>query len=374
MLKLEAHTKKTQAAGGSVPSMAGKDVHLKLADDIEAQKDPITLTRFMLKERNHFKQSNGSFNMLLQSIQLACKVIANANKRAGIANLTGIVGSSNSASSGEDNGKVWWVKKLDVLSDEVFKNCVSYSGQAYLAVSEEREEPIILKANKGGYVIVFDPLDGSSNIDANVSVGTIFGIYKKDDVCSEPTSEKHCLRPGNELIASGYCLYGAACCLVLTTGLGVNGFTLDPTLGEFILTHPEIRIPVKGDIYSVNEGNFESWDDVTKAYVMQCRSKSNPMKGRYVGSMVADMHRTLLYGGVFMYPGTTSHPLGKLRLLYECNPMAMIVEQAGGRATDGKRRILDIEPTSIHQKSPIYLGSSQHVMEIEKLYRQQPSL
>lgn len=333
----------------------------------EATSNPITLTRFVIEQRNHFKQASGAFSMLLNSIQLACKVIANETKKAGIASMTGLTGGADNSESE--------VTTLDVLSNDVFKNCLSYSGQAYMLVSEEEEDVIILQDTKGGYVVVFDPLDGSSNIDANVSVGTIFGIYRKDAPTNDKASMRDALRPGNELIASGYCLYGAATMMVMTTGLGVNGFTLDPTLGEFILTHPNLRIPPHGTIYSVNEGNAEAWDLPTKAYVAQCRMPQKrlggkPMKARYIGSMVADMHRTLLYGGIFLYPGTTDNTNGKLRLMYECNPMAMLVEQAGGRATDGRRRILDIVPTGIHQRCPIYLGSKHDVLQLEALYRQ----
>lgn len=335
----------------------------RVTPEIEKHRDPITMTRYFVEQRNTYKQASGAFSMLLTSIQLACKVIANANKKAGIANLTGVAGDTNS--SGEEQ------KKLDVLSNDVFINCVRYSGQAYCLVSEEEDEAIALEDTKGGYVVVFDPLDGSSNIDANVSVGTIFGIYKKDEQSQEKTSGADALRPGNQLITAGYCLYGAATMMVITTGLGVNGFTLDPTLGEFILTHPNIRMPESGSIYSCNEGNFESWDQPTQEYIIECRKPKTgkPKKARYIGSMVGDMHRTLLYGGIFMYPASKKDPKGKLRLLYECNPMAMLVEQAGGRATDGKNRILDINPTSLHERSPIYLGSVKDVMRLEQLQR-----
>lgn len=339
-----------------------------LPNEIELHRNPITLTRHLLQSRSMFKASSGQFSMLLNSIQLACKVIANANKKAGIANLTGMAGGQQN-SSGEDQ------KKLDVLSNDVFINCLSFSDQAYVLCSEEVEDAIVLKGNKGGYAVVFDPLDGSSNIDANVSVGTIFGIYQKDKESDAKPQASDCIRPGNELVASGYCLYGAACMMVLTTGLGVNGFTMDPTLGEFILTHPNIRIPDKGTIYSVNEGSYNDWDSPTQKYVDECKAgttnNGKPLKARYVGSMVADIHRTLLYGGIFLYPGSKSNPNGKLRLLYECNPMAMLVEQAGGRATDGRNRILDIVPTSLHERKPIFLGSIQNVMEVERLYREE---
>jgi len=245
--------------------------------------------------------------------------------------------------------------------------------------SEEVENPIIVDKMSGGYAVVFDPLDGSSNIDANVSVGTIFGIYKKKDPSSSAsTSLADLTRPGNELLAAGYAMYGAATVLVLTTGLGVNGFLLDPTIGEFILTHRNIRIPKKADIYSINEGNYSLWDEPTREFIESyCKAlgpstdgkKRKAMKARYIGSMVADIHRTLLYGGVFCYPGDKKSPKGKLRLLYECNPVAYLIEQAGGRATNGHQRILDLKPTKLHERSPIFCGSHDDILVLEELYR-----
>jgi len=223
----------------------------------------------------------------------------------------------------------------------------------------------------GGYAVVFDPLDGSSNIDANVSVGTLFGIYKKTSP-EQKSSVKDLLRPGNQLVAAGYALYGASTMIVLSTGLGVNGFLLDPSIGEFILTHKNIRIPKAGKIYSINEGNAELWDVPTRTYVNQCKrldKKGKPKTSRYIGSMVADVHRTLLYGGIFMYPADKNSKDGKLRLLYECNPMSFLIEQAGGRASNGAQRILDLQPTKIHQRSPIFMGSPDDVKEIENLYK-----
>lgn len=323
-------------------------------------------------ERNQYKEATGNFSMLLQSVQLACKVIANANAKAGIANLYGMDGNENS--SGDQQ------KKLDVFSNDVFINCVSFSKQVYIMGSEENEEAIVLQDQTGGYAIVFDPLDGSSNIDANVSVGTIFGIYKKDKTKQTKTCVKDLLKPGTDLICAGYCLYGPAVMLVLTTGLGVNGFTLDPTLGEFILTSANIRIP-KGrcSYYSINEGNYADWDIPTREYIDECKRpqkhlKGKPLKSRYIGSMVADVHRTLLYGGIFGYPGTKNEPNGKLRLLYEGNPMAFIVEQAGGRATTGTHRIMELQPPSLHCRTPIWLGSSDMVQDVERLYKKAAKL
>jgi len=335
--------------------------------DVEAKaeahhKDPITMTRFLLDEQRQHKSASGNFTMVLQSIQLACKAIANATKKSGIASLYGIAGDQNS--SGEDQ------KKLDVFANEVFINCLTFSQEVYIMCSEENADPIVVADKNSGYSVVFDPLDGSSNIEANISVGTIFGIYRKDQSTARP-SAKDLLRPGRELVAAGYALYGSATILVISTGRGVHGFTLDPVLGEFILTHKDIQIPKKGKIYSINEGNAEQWDDATKAFVQACKTK--PAKSaRYVGSMVADVHRTLLYGGIFCYPGDAKNPDGKLRLLYECNPMAFLVEHAGGKATTGTQRVLDIVPTKLHQRKPIFLGSADDVAAVEQYYKQHP--
>jgi len=224
------------------------------------ETNPITLTRFILQETRQFKQSSGNFALLLQSIQLACKVIASAASKAGIANLYGVAG-------GQENATGDVQKKLDILANDVFVNCLAFSNQVYVMGSEEVENPIIVDKQSTGYAVVFDPLDGSSNIDANVSVGTIFGIYKKNEASSKPTSLADLTRPGNELLAAGYAMYGAATVLVLTTGLGVNGFLLDPTIGEFILTHRNIQIPKKADIYSINEGNLSLWDEPTREFI-----------------------------------------------------------------------------------------------------------
>jgi len=335
---------------------------------LDSHRNPLTLTRFIIQEQQRFEGARGQFALLLQSVQLACKIISNACNKAGIANLYGVDGSANAS------GDI--VKKLDVFSNDVFINCLTYSEEVYIMCSEENEEAIIPKKsnkNTGGYAIVFDPLDGSSNIDANVSVGTIFGIYKRKDESVEfEPSDQDLLKPGTELVAAGYALYGAATMMVLSTGNGVNGFLLDPSLGEFILTHENIRIPSQGDIYSINEGNAATWDAPTLAFVEFCKRPPHGRKGkkaRYIGSMVGDVHRTLLYGGIFCYPGNVQNPNGKLRLLYECNPMAFLMEQAGGRATTGSQRVLEIQPKALHQRVPIFCGSSQDVELIEQLYK-----
>jgi len=332
------------------------------AQEIERSTNPVTLTRFLMAERSQFKEATGSFTMLLQSIQLACKVIANATRKAGIANLFGVAAGQSQNTSGDAQ------KKLDVLANDVMINCISFSDQAYILCSEENDAPLVLDNAKGGYAVCFDPLDGSSNIDCNLSVGTIFGIYKKDPKSTAKPTAKDLLKPGNELIASGYALYDAACVLVLSTGLGVNGFTLDPSLGEFILSHRNIRIPRRGKIYSVNEANSREWDEPTAKWIEGFKKKK--ASARYVGAMAGDIHRTLLYGGVFAYPGDKKNPNGKLRLLYEGNPMSFLIEQAGGKSSTGAGRVLDVVPTSLHQRVPIFCGSADDVDDLDKLYQE----
>jgi len=347
--------------------MASDHSQTQTVNMADRRTNPITLTRFILQERAQFEQATGQFTMLLQSIQLACKAISKAVTKAGISGMYGLAGDVGSVNPTGDVQK-----KLDVFANDLFVNCLKFSGQVHALVTEEQEEPVFLDDQAGGYAVVFDPLDGSSNIDANVSVGTIFGIYKKDSKPDHKPTAKDLLKPGNQLVCAGYALYGASTMIVLSTGLGVNGFLLDPSIGEFILTHKNIRIPKAGKIYSINEGNAALWDVPTKTYIEQCKKldkKGKPKTARYIGSMVADVHRTLLYGGIFMYPADKNSKNGKLRLLYECNPMSFLVEQAGGRASNGTQRILDLQPTSIHQRSPIFMGSPDDVKEIENLYK-----
>uniref|UniRef100_I1LDG9 Fructose-1,6-bisphosphatase, cytosolic n=1 Tax=Glycine max TaxID=3847 RepID=I1LDG9_SOYBN len=301
----------------------------------DAQRtDLMTITRFVLNQQSNHPESRGDFSILLSHIVLGCKFLCSAVNKAGLAKLIGLAGETNV--QGEEQ------KKLDVLSNDVFIKALVSSGRTCILVSEEDEEATFVEASKRGkYCVVFDPLDGSSNIDCGVSIGTIFGIYLiKED--HEPTIED-VLQPGKNMLAAGYCMYGSSCTLVLSTGSGVNGFTLDPSLGEFILTHPDIKIPKKGKIYSVNEGNAKNWDDPTTKYVENCkypRDGSSPKSLRYIGSMVADVHRTLLYGGIFLYPADKKSPNGKLRVLYEVFPMSFLMEQAGGQAFTGNQRVI----------------------------------
>jgi len=318
----------------------------------------MTLTRYVLAEqRVRAPEATGDLTLLLSTIQSAVKAISSAVRKAGLAKLFGIAGEVNI--QGEE------VKKLDVLSNDLFINLMRSSFTTCLLVSEENEHVIEIETEKQGkYIVCFDPLDGSSNIDCLVSIGSIFAIYKKESA-GIPTVED-ALKPGRKLVAAGYALYGSATALVLSTGHGVHGFMLDPAIGEFILTDPSMTVPSRGKIYSINEGYTATWEPAVAEYV---DSKKNPKNGkpygaRYIGSMVADVHRTLKYGGIFMYPATKDAPKGKLRLLYECNPMSYIIEQAGGLASTGTIPVLDVVPKSIHERCPIFLGSREDVEDV----------
>uniref|UniRef100_A0A182NF47 Fructose-1,6-bisphosphatase isozyme 2 n=1 Tax=Anopheles dirus TaxID=7168 RepID=A0A182NF47_9DIPT len=318
----------------------------------------MTLTRFVLQEQKKYKHATGDLSQLLNCIQTAIKAISSAVRKAGIAKLQGISGDTNV--QGEQ------VKKLDVLSNEIFINMLKSSYATCLLVSEENDNVIEIETDKRGkYVVSFDPLDGSSNIDCLVSIGSIFAITKQANETTDPSLED-ALQPGNKIVAAGYALYGSATMIVISLGNGVHGFMYDPSIGEFVLTDYNMRIPERGNIYSINEGYASTWDASVLNYVQDKKdpAKGKPYGARYVGSMVADVHRTIKYGGIFIYPATAAAKNGKLRLLYECNPMAYLVTQAGGKAFAGKdKQILDVVPTSIHQRSPIYLGSKLDVEE-----------
>lgn len=323
----------------------------------------MTLTRWVLAEQRKVPGATGDLTQLVNSISTAVKAISSAVRKAGIAKLYGIAGETNI--QGEE------VKKLDCLSNDLFINMIRSSYTSCLMVSEENEHVIEVETEKQGkYIVCFDPLDGSSNIDCLVSIGSIFGIYKKNT--EGPPTVKDALQPGRNIVGAGYALYGSATMIVLSIGGGVNGFMLDPAIGEFVLTEPNIRIKPRGKIYSLNEGYAQYWDDATKEYIRRKKfpETGKPYAARYIGSMVADVHRTLVYGGIFMYPATKEAPKGKLRLMYECNPMAYIMEHAGGTATTGHMRILDIMPESIHQRSPIFLGSNEDVQELVDVIKQ----
>jgi len=304
--------------------------------------------------------------ILLGAIQTACKLVARSVRKAGIAGLFGVAGDFNS--TGDEQ------KKLDVLSNEMFVNSLYNSHACAILVSEENEDPIIVPEHMAGkYCVAFDPLDGSSNIDCNVSTGTIFAVWEKTS--TGPTTVADILRPGSEIICAGYCAYGSATELVLTYGHGVERFTLDPSLGEFVMTAENMRIPEQGKtIYSINEGNYLTWDENMQRAVDDFKQKKpEPYTARYVGSMVADVHRTLMYGGIYMYPADKAKGNGKLRVLYEGFPMAMLIEQAGGSASTGMfrgkiTRILDLVPTSVHEKCPVLIGSTRDVLRVTSYY------
>ncbi|EMG49070.1 fbp1 Fructose-1 [Candida maltosa Xu316] len=305
--------------------------------------DIITLTRFILQEQQNVKSATGELTILLNALQFAFKFIAHNIRRAELVNLIGISGTANSTGDVQ--------KKLDVIGDEIFINAMRSSNRVKVLVSEEQEDLIVFPGG-GTYAVCTDPIDGSSNIDAGVSVGTIFGVYKLQEGSTGAISDV--LKPGRELVAAGYCMYGASAHLALTTGNGVNIFTLDVQIGEFILTHKDVKIPQTNKIYSLNEGYFLKFPGYVQEYLTDLKKDNYSL--RYIGSMVADMHRTLLYGGIFLYPTL------KLRLLYESNPMSFLMEQAGGLGVtvDGDR-ILDIIPKSIHEKSSIAVGSKGEV-------------
>jgi len=328
----------------------------------ELSTQPITLTHYILDSQAKYPDATGDFSILLNAFEVASKFVSSKVRAAGILNLYGVEGTVNA--TGDQ------VKKLDILANDAFKISLKRCRKVSVMASEEEEEAIFVSESKGNYVAVFDPLDGSSNIDVNISIGTIFGIYRRSNPDEKP-SIQDVLQPGTKLVAAGYTLYGTATQLVFTFGQGVAGFTLDPSTGEFVLTHPDMKVKKKHSIYSVNEGNSMYWFEPTRKYVDSIKYPPPPGKPyslRYVGSMVADVHRTLIYGGIFMYPGDKNSKDGNLRLLYEANPMAMIVENAGGKASTGTQRILDIVPTSVHQRVPVFLGSYDNVTEVEKLH------
>lgn len=306
----------------------------------------ITLTEFILKEEKKFKNATGSLTLLLTQIENATKIIASHLKKSGLVDVLGKTGDKNFY--GEE------VQKMDRFSNEVLIETLSESGQVSVLASEELTEPIFINKNKGKYIVFFDPLDGSSNLDVNINVGTIFSIYHQD---------RDLLLPGIKQVAAGYVIYGTSVMFVYSFGQGVNGFTLDPSIGAFLLSHPNIKIPKKNHLYSINEGNFNLFDHSIKEYLNFIKTKDKPYKLRYIGSMVADLHRIILQGGIFLYPADKKNPQGKLRLMFEINPFSFLIFQAGGMAISQKTNPLKIKPTSISQKAPIVLGSIENVKE-----------
>lgn len=322
-----------------------------------------TIEQFIIEQQRKFPHSTGGFSRLLRDITVAAKIINRDMRRAGLADIYGDTGEVNV--QGETQ------QKMDALAHTEMVRALRRGGECCLIGSEEHAEAIPLRMNHGEdgkYIVLLDPLDGSSNIDVNVSVGTIFSVYRLPEEYDEPELDA-ALQPGTEQVAAGYVVYGSSTMLVYTTGDGVNGFTLDPSIGEFLLSHPNIRTPKTACVYAINEGYYNSWDAGLKKYIkwMQVEDKETdrPYKTRYIGSFVSDFHRNLIKGGIYMYPATRSSPDGKLRLMYEANPMAMIVEQAGGRATDGHERILEKKPQALHQRTALYIGSEEMVRQAE---------
>ena len=326
----------------------------------------MTLERHIIEGERQHPEATGELSALLSNLALAAKVISLEVNKAGLVDILGFTGDENV--HGEQ------VKKLDMYAHDMMCKAMDHGGHLCAMASEEEENIIHIPTQHriGKYIILFDPLDGSSNIDANISIGTIFSIYKRLSPDGTPGTIEDCLQPGINQVAAGYVVYGSSTILVYTTGAdhGVHGFTLDPSIGEFLLSHEFITTPKKGKIYSINEGNYLYWHPGLKKYIKylqeEDKATSRPYSSRYIGSMVADIHRNMLYGGIFMYPSDSRSPNGKLRLMYECNPMAMIIEAAGGRAIDGKQRILEIVPTALHQRIPIFIGSAEDVTTVEK--------
>ncbi|MDO6524682.1 class 1 fructose-bisphosphatase [Motilimonas sp. 1_MG-2023] len=324
-----------------------------------------TLGEFIVEKQLDFPDASGSLSALLGAIRLAAKVVNREINKAGLVDIVGSAGGENV--QGEEQ------QKLDLYANDKFKAAMEARGEVCGVASEEEEEFIAFQGTKsknGKYIILMDPLDGSSNIDVNVSVGTIFSIYKRISPIGSEVTLADFLQPGHKQIAAGYVIYGSSTMLVYTTGNGVHGFTLDPSIGVFCLSHQDLKMPTQGKIYSINEGNYIKFPLGVKRYLKYCQEQvpeeNRPYTSRYIGSLVSDFHRNLLKGGIYMYPTTASAPAGKLRLLYECNPIAFLAEQAGGKASDGQRRIMDIEPTELHQRSPYFVGSTEMVGKVEQ--------
>jgi len=323
-----------------------------------------TLDEFTIQQMRESPRATGELAGLLRDLGLAAKRVNVEVNKAGLVDILGDAGSMNI--QGEE------VKKLDIFANDQFMGVLQHGISCAGIGSEEMDDIVVFDdevSNNSKYVCLFDPLDGSSNIDVNVSIGTIFSIYKRVSPLGKPATSADFLQPGNKQIAAGYIVYGSSTMFVYATKKGVNGFTLDQSIGEFSLSHPNIKCPEVGKIYSVNHGNFFEYPPKVQKYIDGCQRKNKtnggPYTQRYIGSMVSDVHRNLIKGGIFMYPGTKDKPKGKLRLLYECNPFAFIVEKAGGKATNGEKRILDIEPTELHQRTPFFIGSKTMMEELE---------
>jgi len=334
------------------------------------QYQPQILNEFILQQQTAFPYAKGDLTRILNHIGVASKYVNREVNAAGLADILGEAGKENI--QGED------VKKLDVFANEQLIKILTSSGEVCGIASEENSEIVAYDntlTREGKYIVCMDPLDGSSNIDVNVSIGTIFSVYRRVTPIGTMPDERDMLQPGTRQVAAGYVIYGSSTMLVYTTGLGVTGFTLDPSIGEYCLSHYQICTPTDGTIYSINEGYFNQFSPGIRKYIDYCRSDNEDKKAysaRYIGSLVSDFHRNLMKGGIYMYPSTARHPQGKLRLLYECNPIAFLAEQAGGSATDGKgNRILEIQPETIHQRIPFFTGSKHMVKKVEEMIRKE---
>jgi fructose-1,6-bisphosphatase I len=323
-----------------------------------------TLGEYIIEKQEEFKYSSGELTRLINSIRLAAKVVNYKVNQAGLVDITGAAGAQNI--QGEDQ------QKLDVFANDTFMQTLINREIVCGIASEENDDFVVIKGNDGGhnnkYIVLMDPLDGSSNIDVNVPVGTIFSIYRRITPVGSPVTIDDFLQPGDAQVAAGYVIYGTSTMLVYTTGAGVNGFTLNPAIGTFYLSHPNMQFPKDGNIYSINEGNYVHFPQGVKDYIKYCQreEENRPYTSRYIGSLVADIHRNMIKGGIYLYPTSSKAPKGKLRLLYECNPMAFIAEQAGGKATDGFGRIMEIVPTELHERVPFFCGSYNMVSKAEE--------
>ena len=334
------------------------------------ENNNLTLGEFIIENQKHYKSTSGEFTRLLSSIKLAAKVVNYKVNKAGLVDIMGAAGETNI--QGEDQ------QKLDVYANDVFMKTLINREIVCGIASEEEDDFVTIRGKEGTnenkYVVLIDPLDGSSNIDVNVSVGTIFSIYRRITPIGTPVEKEDFLQPGNLQVAAGYVVYGTSTMLVYTSGNGVDGFTLNPAIGSFYLSHPKFKFPKDGKIYSINEGNYVHFPQGVKDYLKYCQEEKDerPYTSRYIGSLVSDFHRNMIKGGIYMYPTSSIGPKGKLRLLYECNPMAFLAEQANGKASDGYKRILDIKPTELHQRVPFFCGSKNMVTKAEEFMAQYP--
>lgn len=326
-----------------------------------------TLGEFIIENQSSFKYSSGELSSLLNSIRLAAKIVNHEVNKAGLVDIIGAAGDTNI--QGEDQ------QKLDVYANEKFIQTLTKRNIVCGIASEEEDDFISINSidenHQNKYIVLIDPLDGSSNIDVNVSVGTIFSIYRRVTPVGTPVTVEDFLQKGSQQVAAGYIIYGTSTMLVYTTGAGVNGFTLNPAIGSFYLSHPDMKYPENGTIYSVNEGNYIQFPQGVKNYIKYCQKNEGdrPYTARYIGSLVSDFHRNMIKGGIYLYPQSSKNPNGKLRLLYECNPMAFLAEQANGKASDGFTRIMDIQPTELHERVPFICGSKNMVETCEEFMR-----